>query len=73
MTRLLFVALVLAAACGKGVTTPPDAGPVLTASGCYLNPQTSLEIINACTDAGFVDKSPELPLLLPDGGLPPLP
>lgn len=41
--------------------------------GCYLNPQTHIEIINACTDAQAVDKTPVLPLLHPDGTLPPLP
>jgi hypothetical protein len=38
-----------------------------------LNPVTNDQIINACTDAGFLDKHPTLPLLLPDGGLPGLP
>jgi hypothetical protein len=66
------LAALLASACGKS-SGAPDAGPVLTDAGCYLNPVASVEIINACTDAGFVDKSPLLPLLLPDGGLPPLP
>lgn len=40
---------------------------------CYENPQTHLEIINACTDAEQIDKNPTLPLLEPDGSLPPLP
>ena len=72
--KAIFLAAALAAlsACGQGHGAP-DAGPVLTAAGCYLNPESSLEILNACTDAGFVDKSPVLPLLQPDGGLPPLP
>jgi hypothetical protein len=46
-----------------------DSGP-----NCFSGtPTTYLEIINACTDAAFVDKHPTLPLLQPDGGLPPLP
>jgi hypothetical protein len=73
MKRLLFGATVglLFAACYHGVDNPTVA--TLTDAGCYLHPETSLEILNACTDAGFVDKHPTLPLLLPDGGLPALP
>jgi hypothetical protein len=47
----------------------PDSGT----PACFVNPKTHQEIINACTDAEFIDKTPVLPLLLPDGGLPPLP
>jgi len=71
-TILFAAALALLAACGSN-SSPADAGPILTSSGCYLNPATNDEIINACTDAGFVDVNPVLPLLLPDGGLPDLP
>jgi type IV pilus biogenesis protein CpaD/CtpE len=46
---------------------------VVTPSDCFLNPNTYLEIINACTDAEKVDKKPVLPLLGSDGKLPPLP
>ena len=46
-----------------------DGGP----SDCVQNPHTHDEIINACTDAVKITKNPTLPLLLPDGGLPPLP
>ena len=51
------------------------AGGVATDGGseCFTNPQTHFEIINACTDAERIDKQPTLPLLQPDGGLPPLP
>ena len=79
----------LAVACGKdtapgatGHAKPsgqePDAGTAGTGSGdggpdCFTNPTTHYEIINACTTAEYVDKHPDLPLLLPDGGLPPLP
>ena len=71
--KLLLVSLCLSAfACGSGTHNgDPDAGPA--DAGCVINPRTSLEILNACTDAGFLDKHPSLPLLLPDGGLPPLP
>lgn len=43
------------------------------APDCFTNPKTHFEIINACTDAAKVDKKPALPLLQPDGSLPPLP
>jgi|GEM_PF-1179668 len=52
-----------------GGPTLPDGAP----SDCYLDPKTHLEIINACTDAVRITKNPTLPLLLGDGGLPPLP
>jgi hypothetical protein len=51
-----------------------DGGPIQTADGCFLNPQTNIQILNACTDAGVQIKTPlVLPLLQADGGLPPLP
>jgi len=64
-------------AVGPGVDAGPgtdggtgaDGGP----SDCVQNPHTHDEIINACTDAVKITKNPTLPLLLPDGGLPPLP
>ena len=40
---------------------------------CFTNPMTHVEIINACTTADEVDKTPNLPLLGPNGELPPLP
>jgi hypothetical protein len=40
---------------------------------CFTNPKNHFEIINACTDAAKIDKKPVLPLLQPDGSLPPLP
>jgi hypothetical protein len=40
---------------------------------CYQDPESHRQIINACTDAERIDKQPELPQLLPDGLLPPLP
>ena len=53
---------------GKG----GSAGGGVVEEACYENPKTHFEIINACTDAVKVDKSPELEGLLPDGSLPPL-
>jgi hypothetical protein len=56
-----------------------DAGTVDVASGadadCIADPHTSAEITNACTDPSVtkIDKHPVLPLLNPDGTLPPLP
>lgn len=58
---------------------PYDAGAAPTDGGgdggpdCFMNPKTHFEIINACTDAKKITKNPDLPLLLEDGGLPPLP
>jgi hypothetical protein len=57
-------------------TTTGDGGgphPVDAAPTCFTNPMTHFQIINACTDAAFVDKTPVLPLLNPDGSLPPIP
>lgn len=41
--------------------------------GCYARPRTHRELLNACTTAQSVEKQPVLPLLRPDGTLPPLP
>lgn len=49
----------------------PDAGP--PAPACVEDPTTHLEIINACTTATPVHKTPVTPLLREDGTLPPLP
>jgi hypothetical protein len=65
-------------------TGTPDTGVVILPDGnvvqadatpppntdCFTSPTTHFEIINACTNAQKVDKHPNLPLLLPDGGLP---
>jgi hypothetical protein len=61
---------------GAPIPTPdggllPDGA--LPDGDCFPSPKTHFEIINACTDAAKIDKSPTLPLLLADGGLPPLP
>lgn len=76
MRRALLV-VGLVAACG-GDPASPDAAPAIDAAtapdaACFTNPQTYLEIINACTDAVQIDKRPSLPLLNADGSLPPLP
>lgn len=57
----------------SGIPPGADGGTDGAPSDCYLNPKTHLEIINACTDAVRITKNPTLPLLLGDGGLPPLP
>jgi hypothetical protein len=72
-------ALLLLAACGGtnngggGSDAGNDAGSDSGVADCVTNPQTSLDLLNACTDAGFLDKTVTLPLLQADGGLPPLP
>ncbi|MEZ4368422.1 MAG: hypothetical protein R2939_19405 [Kofleriaceae bacterium] len=74
------LALAFAVACGGSDATidaaGSDAGIVDAGSidaSCFEDPQTYLELINACTDAVQIDKRPVLPLQLPDGSLPPLP
>jgi hypothetical protein len=71
----------------QGASPGTDAGPTPVDSGvetgleasvdapsCFTNPQTYLEIINACTDAEAVDKTDDLsPMSAADGGLQPLP
>jgi hypothetical protein len=54
----------------------PDLSTVATpdlAPACVTNPMTHIELINACTNADFVDKMPYYPTLAPNGQLPPLP
>jgi hypothetical protein len=81
-TAIVTILIALVAACGdEGGTANPDAAApdagVTDAPGpdasCFTNPQTHVEIINACTTAEKIDKQPVLPLLRPDGSLPPLP
>lgn len=52
-------------------TTDVSIEPVL--EDCFRNPQTHFEIINACTDAVKIVKTPNLVGLNEDGSLPPLP
>lgn len=85
MRAILFASMLALVACGnsnKGTfdapTGSPDAGvadapPGPPDAACFTNPTTHYEIINACTNAQFVDKHPNLPLQYADGGLPPLP
>jgi hypothetical protein len=79
--RIALAALLLAA-CSRAAPEPTaatrvDAGttPATDAAvACFTNPQTYLEIINACTDAEAIDKVVDLsPMSLADGGLQPLP
>jgi hypothetical protein len=81
---LAFSAALAGGACSSGVPSDQGQGGTTTTStgstsmtgdggDCYPNPMTYVEIINACTNAQAVDVDPVLPLLLPDGGLPPLP
>jgi hypothetical protein len=76
MRALMFAAILLASACGDDGETKKDAG-VRDAgapdASCFTNPMTHEEIINACTTAQKIYKNPTLPLLEPDGSLPPLP
>jgi hypothetical protein len=76
----LAVPLAFAAACGNSSNSPKDAavldGPVVDAgtdASCFTNPQTSYEIINACTTAQKIYKDSHPPLEGSDGSLPPLP
>jgi hypothetical protein len=85
---MLALGLGLAASACSGGDVPSDQGGASSSSSssgsggggagggapdCYMNPQTHVEIINACTDAEKVDKAVNLPLLGSDGKLPPLP
>lgn len=80
--KYLFLAPVLALVVACGDDTPennnPDGGTnnpadASTTDDCFTNPTTHEEIINACTTAVKVEKTPVLPLLNSDGTLPPLP
>jgi hypothetical protein len=54
---------------GANVDAGADVSPA-----CFTNPQTYLQIINACTDAQAIDKTDDLSTMnLADGGLQPLP
>ena len=78
---LAFAAAISGGACGgsgpsdqgRGGMTTTTSGATTTTDNCFPSPMTYVEIINACTTAQGVDVTPVLPLLLPDGGLPPLP
>jgi hypothetical protein len=55
----------------SGVTV--DTGDTGEPEDCVRNPTTHLEIINACTTAVMIKKTPNLNGLNDDGSLPPLP
>ena len=52
---------------------PADMTPRGPDLGCYANPVTYQALLNACTTAQAIDKTPVTPLLNQDGTLPPLP
>ena len=75
-----FCGLSVLAACDSSRAGPgsPDGGvtpsPADGGSDCVQVPTTAEEILNRCPRPGTerVDKQPNLPLLRPDGTLPPL-
>jgi hypothetical protein len=83
MTKLMLIAVLASlAACGDSSnnTPPPDAPPPPTdgSSGiqCFSGtPTTNDQLMNACVDQSVtvIHKTPMLPLMNPDGTLPPLP
>jgi hypothetical protein len=50
-----------------------DASMADVAQDSVAMPLSHEDLMNACTDAEKIDKQQDLPLLLDDGGLPPLP
>lgn len=56
-----------------GTGTADLASPAAVDLGCYAQPQTHIELLNACTSAQSIAKQPVLPLRRSDGSLPPLP
>jgi len=76
-TRALVAVLLLSFGSGcPDDTGGTDEGPAdlyVAEPPCVSQPQTHVELLNACTSAQSVDKKPVLPLLRPDGTLPPLP
>jgi hypothetical protein len=79
MKLLLALSVSVTVACGTSSSNGLDGSNVdgATQDGgtpqCFMHPTTHIEIINACTNAVAIPKSPVLPLLYSDGGLPPLP
>jgi hypothetical protein len=67
--------------CGKGGGNNGGGGDMATGPGgggdmtppCSTNPQTHLEIINACTSSQSFDVEPFFPANAPNGTLPSLP
>lgn len=84
MRRIILAATIaMLAACGDDAMTDVDARNVDAAvdagggadASCFANPNPNshVEIINACTEAEKIYKNPILPLTLPDGGVAPIP
>lgn len=79
MKLLCGIALATLAACGngtKGGGNDMGPSPDLAPPPCVMNPQTGVDILNACTDAQTGDPTkdyPYYPALAPNGQLPPLP
>jgi hypothetical protein len=79
--RVLLVSLLLAAACGSDNPAKKDAGVADAAidapggpdASCFTNPQSYIEIINACTTAQKIYRNTHPPLEGSDGSLPSLP
>ena len=73
--RALILSTLLLVACGSSSNSPSDMGgqnPDL-APACVTNPMTHVELLNACTNADYVDKTPFYPSKAPNGVLPQLP
>ncbi len=71
-----FSVLLLLSGCPSDVSEDlplPSLDMAQAETPCVKNPQTHVEILNACTSAQSVDKKTLLPLLRSDGTLPPLP
>ena len=81
LALLTALAIVTAAACSDDAGGQMDLGaaPDLATGGgvmdmgCFMNPTTHVQIINACTSAQSYDKTPPYPAAAPNGVLPPLP
>jgi len=58
---------------GVVIDAPPTGGPDASCFTLTSATPTYNEIINACTSAQKIYKTPHLPLLGSDGSLPPLP
>jgi hypothetical protein len=86
MTKIICAFLAAGAiSCGSSNSKTPDAPAIVetdaaidatVAPDCFMgDPQTHDQIINACPGPGVtrIFKNPTLPLMNPDGTLPPLP
>jgi len=76
-TWILAVACGFVSACDTAKVTsaqgPRSSSNPVADDDCVQDAGTHEQIINACTDAVKIAKNPILPLLLPDGSLPPVP